>query len=248
VTKKDLFFILIALCIIFPFIPFAFFGCFHSAFLYNPQYWVITSCLKFALLATLGEVIGLRIKTGQYLAPGFGILPRAMVWGFLGITIKLAFDVFSAGAPAFLFKSCRIGSAIEAMTKKDIFDAVHSGLGWIRLLDAFAISTIMNLTFAPVMMTFHKITDTHISNNGGTIGGFFKPIRYGDIFSSINWRVQWNFVFKKTIPFFWIPAQTITFLLPSEFRIVFAAFLGIALGVILAVASIKGNEKKNGSQ
>ncbi|MCK7530557.1 MAG: Mpv17/PMP22 family protein [Marinilabiliales bacterium] len=46
-------------------------------------------------------------------------------------------------------------------------------------------------------------------------------------------------VLKKTIPFFWIPAQTITFLLPPEFQILFAALLSTVLGVILACRSAK---------
>jgi len=44
---------------------------------------------------------------------------------------------------------------------------------------------------------------------------------------------------RGTIPFFWIPAHTITFLLPGEYRILFAAVLGIVLGVFLAVATMK---------
>ena len=60
-------------------------------------------------------------------------------------------------------------------------------------------------------MTFHKITDTHILENGGTIRGLFKPIAMGRIMENLNWKVQWGFVFKKTIPFFWYPAHTITF-------------------------------------
>jgi len=51
--------------------------------------------------------------------------------------------------------------------------------------------------------------------------------------------VQWGFVFKKTIPFFWYPAHTITFLLPGDTRVLFAALLGVALGVLLAIASHK---------
>lgn len=46
-----------------------------------------------------------------------------------------------------------------------------------------------------------------------------------------------NFVFKKTIPFFWYPAHTITFLLPGEMRVLFAAILGVVLGVLLAIAA-----------
>ena len=107
---------------------------------------------------------------------------------------------------------------------------------------SFSIATALNLFYAPVLMSFHKITDIHILENGGTLKGFFRPIQFARIFSEINWDVQWNFVFKRTIPLFWIPAQTITFLLPEEYRVLFAAFLGIVLGVILAVAALKNVE------
>jgi hypothetical protein len=240
--KADFTFIIIAALIIVPFLPLPFLSDFQKGFLYNESYWLITSFLKFGILATMGEVIGLRIKTGQYNNPTFGIIPRAIVWGFLGITIKLAFVIFAVGVPVFLEKSCGVKGAIDSMKLKDIFDAMNNGSGGIRLLSAFAISTFMNLIFAPVMMTFHKITDTHIIENGGTIRGFFKPINFKKIFPSINWFVQWDFVFKRTIPFFWIPAHTITFLLPNEYRVVFAAFLGIALGVILSIASQKSRK------
>ncbi len=97
----------------------------------------------------------------------------------------------------------------------------------------------MNTIFAPVFMTLHKITDTHILTHGGTLAGFFTPIQMGEIMANLNWRVQWNFVFKKTIPFFWFPAHTITFLLPGDMRVLFAALLGVVLGVLLAIATHK---------
>ena len=151
------------------------------------------SFIKFAILSTVGELIGLRISTGNYYKPGFGILPRALVWGIFGMGINFAFIVFSTGVPAFI---------------------TYLGL--------------------------HKITDTHILATGGSLKGFFTPIPMGQIMQAMNWNVQWNFVFKKTIPFFWIPAHTVTFLLPAESRILFAALLGVALGIILAVAARKG--------
>ncbi len=104
---------------------------------------------------------------------------------------------------------------------------------------AFSVSLAMNLIYAPVMMTLHKITDIHIINNGGKLSSVAKRIRFAEIFKSINWDVQWHFVFKKTIPLFWIPAHTVTFLLPEDFRVLFAALLGITLGTILAFASLK---------
>ena len=198
---------------------------------FNKGHGMIMSFFKFALLATLGEIIALRIRTGNYNEPGFGIIPRMIVWGFLGITINIAFQIFSTGGPVFL-AYLGLSNAPEAM---------KGGFSALKLLDAFTISTTMNLTFAPVMMTFHKITDTHIIKTGGSVSGLFSPIPFASIFRNMNWDVMWNFVYKKTIPFFWIPAHTITFLLPPEFRVLFAAVLGIALGLILAIASQKAD-------
>jgi len=196
---------------------------------FNKEHGMVMSFLKFALLATLGEIIALRIRSGKYNEPGFGIIPRMVVWGFLGLTINIAFQIFSSGGPIFL-AYLGLSNAPEAM---------KGGFSMLKLLDAFTISTTMNLTFAPVMMTFHKITDTHIIKTGGSLNGLFSPIPFAVIFRNINWDVMWNFIYKKTIPFFWIPAHTITFLLPAEFRVLFAAILGIALGLILAIGNLK---------
>lgn len=224
---KDLLF---ALCIVALFAPFIIFEdvyTFYSDF--NKAHGMITSFIKFAILATLGEVIGLRIRTGKYNRKKFGILPRAIVWGFIGLTIKMAFMIFAVGTPVFI-EYLGIDGAVAAMKSQE--------LTVIKLLTAFSISAAMNIIYAPVMMTFHKITDTHIESNGGTIGGLFTPIKFKEIFINLNWAVQWGFVFKKTIPLFWIPAHTITFLLPPEHQVLFAAILSIALGIILAVANI----------
>ena len=101
----------------------------------------------------------------------------------------------------------------------------------------------MNTTFAPVFMTLHKITDTHILNNGGSLRALVRPIPMRRIISSLNWEVQWGFVFKKTIPFFfWIPAHTITFLLAPQYQVLFAALLGVMLGILLSVAAVAGRK------
>ncbi len=155
---------------------------------------------------------------------------RWKVWGFLGISIYMAFAIFSSGTPVLL----------EKIGFENASGILHSELSWKKVVVSFSIATALNLFYAPVLMSFHKITDIHILENGGSLKGFFRPIRFARIFSEINWDVQWNFVFKRTIPLFWIPAQTITFLLPEEYRVLFAAFLGIVLGVILAVAALKG--------
>lgn len=212
------------------FLPFFIFDQVYNAYnSFNSDHGMIMSFIKFAVLATLGEVIGLRIKTGKYNTPGFGILPRAIVWGFLGLTIKLAFVIFSSGTVSFL----------AYMGMENAAEVIRGGFSLQKLFVAFCISVFMNSIYAPVMMTLHKITDTHILNTGGTVKGLFTPIDFRGIISRLNWDVQWSFVFKKTIPFFWYPAHTITFLLPTDFQVLFAALLGIALGLILALASMK---------
>ncbi|OYT11340.1 MAG: hypothetical protein B6I18_04515 [Bacteroidetes bacterium 4572_112] len=237
--RTDLQMALVILLLVALFLPFSFLENFQQGFLFNKDYWAITSFLKFGLLATLGEMIGLRISTGVYNKEGFGVVPRAIVWGVLGIGIKMAFVIFAVGTPVLVEKYFHINNAIASMKSSDLFTANAEGLGMARIATAFFISTFMNLIFAPVFMTLHKITDMHIIANGGTLKGFFTPIKFYKIFPELNWSVQWNFVFKKTIPFFWIPAHTITFLMPPEYRIVFAALLGIILGVILTIAAQK---------
>jgi len=229
--KKDLIFIGIVIIFFLPFFLIPEVYDFYTSF--NKEHGMIMSFVKFAILATLGESIGLRIKSGVYNEKGFGILPRAIVWGFLGLGIKMSFVIFATGTPNFLVY----------LGMENAVDVLKGDLGWEKIFVAFCISAAMNLIFAPVFMTFHKITDTHILNNGGTLAGFFKPIKFKEIFPSLNWSVQWGFVFKKTIPFFWIPAHTITFCLPEEWQILFAALLGIVLGVLLSIAAIMGQKK-----
>ena len=200
---------------------------FYTSF--NKEHGLITAFIKFALLATFGEALGLRIREGIWNRKDFGLLPRAVVWGFLGITIKIAFVIFASGTPHFL----------EYIGVKDAGKIMSGNLNAYKILVAFSISIAMNLIYAPVMMTLHKITDIHIIANRGKLNCFFKKIRFAENFKQINWDVQWHFIYKKTIPLFWIPAHTITFLLPAETQVLFAALLGIALGAILAFANLK---------
>ena len=154
-----------------------------------------------------------------------------IVWGFLGMCIAMAMMIFKVGTPFFMSKvfSCDYASLM------DVFNA--PAFSWGKLGIAFCVSVAMNTIFAPVMMTFHKCTDIHIIETGGTVAGLFKPMEMKRILGSINWDIQWGLVFKKTIPLFWYPAHTITFILPPNLQVLFAALLGVALGLILALAN-----------
>lgn len=198
---------------------------FYSEF--NSAHAYITSFIKFAVLATYGEVFGLRIRTGGYKLAGFGLVPRAIVWGGFGLAIKAAFTIFSAGTPAVL---AYLGVENPAA-------ALAGSLSAKKLLTAFSISLSLNLVFSPVLMTLHRITDSHIALFKGSLRALVHPVEAGKILTAIDWKMHWGFVLKKTIPLFWIPAHTLTFLLPVDYQILFAAFLGVVLGVILAFAA-----------
>ncbi len=225
--RKDLLFALIAALIFLPFVVSEQLYAFYLSF--NAEHGMVMSFVKFGILATMGELLGLRISTGNYYFKGFGILPHALVWGVFGMWINLAFVVFSNGVPAFA----------SYLGVEDPAGILAGALTWQKVLLAFSISVMLNTSFGPVFMTLHKVTDAHILNNGGTLGGLFRPIKMSEIIQKLNWKVQWEFVFKKTIPLFWFPAHTLTFLLPGEQRILCAALLSVFLGVILSVAARK---------
>lgn len=89
--------------------------------------------------------------------------------------------------------------------------AFSSGLGW-----ALALSTLTNLFFGPQMMLFHRLEDNLILGRKG-FDGMMPAIR--------------------TLAWFWIPAHTLTFSLPTEYQVGLAALWSLALGVILGLAA-----------
>ncbi|MDP3452015.1 MAG: hypothetical protein Q8R90_03580, partial [Bacteroidales bacterium] len=156
--------------------------------------------------------------------------------GVLGVLIVMMFSVYADGISGAINKGLlwtggNSGSALNGFLAK--------------LLKAFYISAIMNLTFAPVFMAAHRITDTWIdarysgSEKGDAINGIASGISFSKAVSVIDWSGFIKFVVGKTIPLFWIPAHTITFLLPDTYKVIFAASLSIVLGLILSFAKMR---------
>jgi hypothetical protein len=167
---------------------------------------------KFFVLATMGELLARRIAAGRWSAPP-GLVFRSLVWGFLGMVITLVFELFSAG--------------VTSAMSKDLLPGRGSTLAW-----AFLASVTMNLIFAPTMMLFHRIMDTFIDLK---CEGRGHRVGLRGVIDTIDFHGFVSFTLLKTIPLFWIPAHTATFLLPPEYRVVAAAALSIALGAILAI-------------
>ncbi|MBU5439044.1 hypothetical protein KQI42_13535 [Tissierella sp. MSJ-40] len=178
--------------------------------------------IKVAILASMGEILALRISLGYYRKP-VGFLWRFIIWGFLGMAFALVFDVFAMGT---------LGVMEKGLLPN------FSNLIANKFITAFFTSTLMNLIFGPTFMALHRITDTYIDLGQGQLNRIFK-IKLVDVVNHIDWYGFLSFVLLKTVPLFWIPAHTITFMLPGEYRVLMASFLSIALGGILAFSKRK---------
>lgn len=174
---------------------------------------------KFAILATIGEILAGRIKTGNNQKLSF-LWARIIIWGIVGILIVFNFGLYGAG--------------IHGIIEKGLVPAWDNAI-----YVAFLISASMNLTFGLAFMAAHRISDSYLDNKAH---GFNGGIRLA--VERVDWNLFMTFVVGKTIPFFWIPAHTITFLLPEEYRVLAAALLSIALGLILAMASSRKGKAK----
>ena len=182
--------------------------------------------MKTAFLASMGERLVHRMRYKTYFGDS-GILLKAIVWGFLGMVFVLIFQIFSQG--------------VIYSQNQDLLPAINQTTFWATLLTAFLTSTLMNIFFAPTFMMLHRMTDGYIELSNGNFKKIMK-IKLEEVVSKIDLKMFISFVVMKTIPLFWIPAHTITFLLPSQYRVLFASYLSIALGIILTFAKSKKTE------
>ncbi len=87
------------------------------------------------------------------------------------------------------------------------------GIGW-----AFAVSVLTNILFGPQMMFFHRLEDNLILREWNMAG-----------ITTAWWTLIW----------FWIPAHTVTFSLPTDYQIGLAAVWSLVLGLILGLSKKK---------
>lgn len=174
-------------------------------------YPYVMGFLKFAILATLGELLAIRLAMRTWKIPD-GWIFKIIIWGLIGVLITFMFSFYSTGVSTMIEQGkISIGNELLSI-----------------ILAAFLTSVIMNLTFGIVFMGLHRMSDTYIEMRVNNQQPSLK-----DLIETINWDAFISFVVFKTIPLFWIPAHTITFLLPANYRVLVAAYLSIVLGVIL---------------
>lgn len=175
----------------------------------------IMGFIKFALMATVGEILAARIAKKQWIVPTYVGL-RMLIWGLIGIAITFMMKIFSGGVAALMSDGLLPGGTDKTML--------------VRFLKAFYTSAVMNLTFGPTFMAFHKCSDKWLELKASG-----KPHKALDAVSAVDFKGFVGFTLFKTIPIFWIPAHTITFMLPGEYQVIMAAALSVALGIILSL-------------
>lgn len=179
---------------------------------FTDSYKLIGGFLKFSVLATMGELLARRVGGGEWTFPSY-FITRVVIWGLIGMLVTMIFTIFATG----VLKLQEIGLLPFAGTS---------------IAFAFFTATLMNATFGPTFMFAHRISDTYLDMRHEGI----RELTLGQVVQRIDTAGFVTFVVGKTIPFFWIPAHTLTFMLPSEYRVLSAAMLSIALGLILTIA------------
>ena len=75
--KQDFLFIFVLVIIFLPFFVSEPVYDWYKSF--NATHGMVMSFIKFGILATLGEMLGLRISAGVYNRKGFGVLPLSLI-------------------------------------------------------------------------------------------------------------------------------------------------------------------------
>lgn len=171
------------------------------------SYPYIMGFVKFSVLATAGELIAAGLANKELSVPP-KIVARFIIWGLIGIWITFMMKVYSSA----------VGTGMIPGSN-------------ILFLRAFYTSVIMNCTFGPTFMAIHKCSDKWLEMRSKGM----RKIGPSAVVSAIDWSKFVTFTLFKTVPLFWIPAHTVTFMLPSEYQVIMAASLSVALGIILNI-------------
>ena len=189
-----------------------------------------TGFFKFALLATFGESLAQRIAFGTYFPKNYGLFPKAIIWGLLGVVLTAAFIIYSNGTPIILDKLGFLWGTT----------ALTESFSMEKFVTALTISITMNTLFTPILMLSHSLTDAHIAEYNGSLQCLIRKPHIIKYLQQMNWEHFWKLAIVRNILFFWIPIHTITFLLPEAYRVLFAA-----LGLILTFIKVKSKPPRS---
>jgi len=174
----------------------------------------IVGFFNFAILATMGDLLAGRIASGKWTI-NITTFFKLLIWGFIGAAITLFFGLGYAG--------------VGAMQAAHMLPFAGTGFG-SQFAHALFTAILLNVSFGPAMFVFHKFTDTYINAKYNK-----KPSDLNSLIETIDWKTFFKFTVFTMLPCFWMPCHTIVFLLPKDYRVLLAAFLSIALGLLLSI-------------
>ncbi len=114
---------------------------------------LLSAFVQFAILGTLGEVLGIIAAKRKPANKALEWLTKALVWGLLGILVKYSFTGFKGFLLALVDKGF-LPRACEEIT----------------ILRALSLSVLTNSMFGPLLMFLHRTTDNLITGAKGYAG------------------------------------------------------------------------------
>lgn len=177
----------------------------------NSSYPYISGFVQFMLFGGSGELLSTRISHGSWRS-GASELFKILLWGVGGVAVTLFFRIFGEG----------------------VYHTMEAGMlpfaGNI-LAYAFFTSSAHNFLFGPI----HAAAMCVGSNFAEMRFGDARSARLSDAVRSVDWNGFADFNLRKMIPFFWIPVNTIVFLMPTDYRVAAAAMLSLVFGISISV-------------
>ncbi|HBN09926.1 MAG TPA: hypothetical protein DD435_15215 [Cyanobacteria bacterium UBA8530] len=177
---------------------------------------LLAAAIQFAILGTLGDRIAARLRGGNWQTDKMEVLCKLPTWAILGISVKLAF-LGGSGA-----------------TKSLIEHGYFPTFGLFVFFFAFYKSFLVNAFFGPFMMIGHRLSDDYLARCRFSPASILRGLPKARLWAgleAINWKSLKSSISLLTI--FWVPAHTLTFLLPEHFQITMAALWAIVLGLML---------------
>ena len=189
---------------------------------FNEKMPFIAGFIQFAVFSTSGEILSGRLLYGNWIINKV-TLYKAIVWGASGLAVTIMFNVVSSGV---IFV---MGNGLIPFAGN-------------RFAEAFITSCLINLFFAPIHAAAIRIISNYIEEkylNNHRMTAYEATM-------SVEWGEFVDFTFFKTVPFFWIPINTLGFLLPVNLRVAFAALLSFVFGMLMTLLKLR--ERRRGGK
>ena len=178
--------------------------------------------IKFFLLGTLGELLKHRLSHSDWKLDF--IVERSLVWGVFGIWFTLIFAGFSILVDGLI--EINLWPSGIAIVPDFLWVAFSKGL-WLNVLGMYGWG----------MMVSHEYFNFVIKRR-------WKVFALNKFAEHVDTKFILSFI-PKTLVFFWIPANSFTFVLPYEWRVFAAALLAVALGFFLSVGKKSAGKAKS---